>query len=312
MTTWLCDDLITNVRRKAWLSENNTNFTDEQILRVAYEQASKILLPLVRAVDHTYYLSSYEIALTTAASRYRIPPRAATQVIVSALLFDSNGDESPITRIEPQDFDRLKTTASANAPLYYCVVGSYLKTWPISASNGFTLKINYQRRIPKFVKTTSASTIDSISTTDLTASSTISWITTDPFKIDIMYQDPTADLIVVSEAATAASTTQIDFISAIDSEIVTEITDEIAYNPVYVCLEDTTPIVPFVDTLCFVLEDYAASSILKEQKKTEQAAAMLSDASDYLEKMLDPLRSRVNKAPIKVTNINSPLLGYRW
>ena len=87
MTTWLCDDLITNVRRKAWLSENNTNFTDEQILRVAYEQASKILLPLVRAVDHTYYLSSYEIALTTAArhfndgvTHYNLPRLAPHQV----------------------------------------------------------------------------------------------------------------------------------------------------------------------------------------------------------------------------------------
>ena len=312
MTTWLCDNLIENVRRKAWLSDTNTNYTNAQILRIAYEQASKVLLPLVRSIDHTYYLSSYEIALTTAASRYRVPPRAATQVIVSAILFDSDGNESPISRIEPHDFDRLKTTASANAPLYYCVFGSYLKTWPASASEGFTLKINYQRRIPKFIESTSASTIDSIAATDITTSSSITWITSDPFKIDIMYQDPTADLIVVSEASTQASATQIDFINPIDSEIVTEITDEIAYNPVYVCLEDTTPIVPFVDTLCFVLEDYVASCVLKEQKKTEQAAAMLSDANDYLSKMLDPLRSRVNKAPIKVTNINSSLWGYRW
>lgn len=314
MTAWLCDNLITNVRSKAWLSENNTNFTNTQILDVAYEQASKILLPLVRAVDHSYYLSKLEVALTTSTVRYRIPPRATTRGIVSATLFDSDGRVCPIKRIESHLFDQLKPTETSKTPIYYCIYGSYIQIWPQVNEDGAVLKISYQRRIPQFIESSSASVIDTIdaggASLDTTAS--ISWITADPFKVDIMYQAPEADLIVTSAPATQASATQIDFSPALDTTIVDEIETEKAYNSVYVCLEDTTPIVPFVDTLCFALEDFTAGAILRRQNKEAQAVQILQDARDYLDKMLSPLASRVNKEPIKITNINSNLLGYRW
>lgn len=298
--TWLCDDFVEKVKRKAWLASTSTNFTDQNILDIAHEQANTELMPFVRKLDKSYYSTYEDIPLSTVDKKYRIPSRAATQTIINASLINSNGQSFKIRRVDPFSMYQLEAK-SDTMPSYFCIDGSYIKVWPTPVSSNYSLRVLYQRRIPSLVVPSSSMLISSIQSDGSYAvmSSAHSWAGGSSFKVDIMYDQPNGDLIAQSVKANAVSpfTTRVYFDDNLSSNIVDEINDSMDYENIYLCEADTSPVIPFVDSVCFVLRDFTAAAIMREQMKNDRADSLLVKAKESLPNIFDQMVNRVNERP---------------
>lgn len=294
---WLCDDFVETVKRKAWLSNTSTNYSNDEILAIAFEQANVQLFPMIRSIDDGYYNCTESIPFVIGQDKYKLPARAATQSARDLFLLDSHGKASSFEKVSIGNFYRSRSDQSTGTPVRYAIEGSFIRVSPVPNSADHSILVLYTRRMPTLIMSTDASVVASSTPTTIVTSSAPTWWTSGT-KIDVMRNQPDSDLIMQSVAVTNAGSTftitdgqETTFVEAGD----------------YVSAQDTSPVIPLVDSLCVALGDYTAAAVLRESGKEERAQSIKQQANEYIAQNITSMTPRVLNQPPLMINRNSLL-----
>lgn len=111
--------LISNVKRRGSIPENQSTFTPEDFLALANDELDVGLVPLILSMQEEYFVYPDEIALVANTSRYEIPYRAIGGKLRDLFYQDTNGNLSEMSRISPEDKVTFQENPDGNTYFKY-------------------------------------------------------------------------------------------------------------------------------------------------------------------------------------------------
>jgi hypothetical protein len=306
---WTTDDLVTAVKLVAQAPSSRWQFTDAQVLDIAFRETTQRFIPAIRAKREEYFTTFETIALVANQASYRIPRRASSMTIKQVLLVQTqaNGRAWPVVRVPTSEGWR-GVGQTSNTPYAYVVEGAFIRLLNTPSNvTDYQLRVYYQRRASRYVPVSSASVVQSVTSTTVVLTGAPSWFTTGD-DIDVMSPQPEADLLMQDADVTLAGSTftvtdgtSTAYVSAGD----------------YVSKADTTPIVLLPDAFFDALTDATAAECLRSTNNLDGAATLEAKLASYLPGVLDSIAPRAESQLLKGFNRSSPLRsrGYqtgRW
>ncbi len=301
---WRSDDLLTSVRVGLVLPDADDRFTSANLLSMADEQTTRVLVPWVVAKrGENYWVTSADQTIVAGTSGYRIPTRALGQALRDVCLVDSLGHEISVPEIPLERVGEFQQSASAYWPH---AVGFYtqgdkveLLPTPVSGSTWTTLRLKYRRRPSRLVLAASAFAITSIGTSPDRILGVVpsTWTTSNTF--DSIEWNPGFDVLQADFSATTVNVgTSLVLASAP--------TGGVAASD-YVALAGETPVVQLPAELHPILAALTRSDVLVALKELAAADYVRSQALRDLEAMKPLVRPRVDGEDRRTVNPNSPL-----
>jgi len=101
----LSDDLVSNIKRRAFVPQSQTTYQDSDFLALAYDELLSYIVPMIMDKREDFFLYYQDDALTADVASYLINDRALGNAAKSFWHIDQNGN--PEYRIERTDVDRL-------------------------------------------------------------------------------------------------------------------------------------------------------------------------------------------------------------
>lgn len=295
---WTTDDLVSAVKRKC-MAPPRWQFTDQQVLDVAWEELMKRLVPVVRGIRQNYWTTTTDIEITSGDSTYRLPSRAAASTSTSVWCVLTNGDLVKLTRVPAADRMRL-SGANGGEPRAYSLEGNTLYLYPTPNVSGMTLRVQYDRRPSLFVLT---STCWSVDFQPLSNTIEASGPAADTNFYDIVQANPPCDLLVDNQEALVAAGPTFTFDSSVDLSDVR--------GGDYLALTGYTCVPPLPDVLHTALADFTAAAIKSEMGDYQRAVSLRAEIAEYLPDLLQTLAVRVGADPQLAVNPESALRSGR-
>ena len=140
-TRWTVVELLASIKRAAMMTASQVTFTDDDLLALADEELASDLIPLVLSVREDYW--TYTQDYSTASGAVRIPYRAAGGKVRAASILDAQGNELPLTRIQPEEAARRFW-----APAFY-VAGNSLVFANRTGTTYPTMRVSFYLRPSK-------------------------------------------------------------------------------------------------------------------------------------------------------------------
>jgi hypothetical protein len=302
---WTTDELVTAVKLVGQAPSARWQFTDSQVLDIAFRETLERFIPAIRAVREDYFTTFATIPLLANTASYRMPRRASSVTIKQVLLVQTqtNGRAWPVTRVTTSEGWR-GIGQSANTPWAYVIEGSSIRLLgtPTNIAD-YQLRVYYQRRPSRYVPVASSSVVASKTATTIVLTGAPSWFVTGD-DIDVMSPEPEADLLMQDTDVTLAGST----FTITDGDS----TAQVAAGD-YVSKADTTPIVLLPDAFWQVLVDATAAECMRSTNNYDGAATLESKISTSLPGIIASITPRAESQPLKAFNKHSPLRsrGYR-
>lgn len=133
------DDLITSVKRRAFLPTQQNTFTNADFLSLADEEMAMGLVPTILRMHEDYLLYSEEINLVQNQFRYTIPYRAIGNKLREVSFKDPQGNIYEMTRVGIGDMPYFNY-GNVNRPYAYYVDNNEIVLVPAKS----TLSTNYK------------------------------------------------------------------------------------------------------------------------------------------------------------------------
>jgi hypothetical protein len=306
------DSLLTTVRRKARLPQGR--LTDAQILAVADETMSGIMVPYVRRFQEEYFVHSEDQSIVADQGNYRVPRRAQLASTRNVVYTDASGNETPLTEVGPvkAPLSRSAGNPSSRIPYGYYLQNGELWLVPTPSVAVGTLTVSYFRRPGKLVKEASSSNDVAASGAAVASVSGTAFICdyvpTGWANADIVCWiqdhsgfDSLIDDVVLSNTATGASG---GFnLSAVPSVLIAS--DDRADTYIN-RREESTPIMLPEDTHPLFYTAVTAE-VLSEIGRKDDAAKFLEDLSRKMGNMARSLENRNRGSSPRVFSWNSTL-----
>jgi hypothetical protein len=301
---WTTDELVSRVKTKAQAPAAGWPITDAQILEIAFEATTKRYVPAIRGVREDFFTTSETIPLVNGTANYRLPKRASSTTIKQVFVVDNtSGRAMPVARL-PVSQRWRGLGWSANTPWSYVVEGAQIRFLgtPNNTSQ-YTCHVLYQRRPSRYVLTTSASVVQSVTSTTIVLTGAPSWWSSGE-QIDVMSPEPEADLVLQDVAVTLVGSTF-------------TITDGSSTSQVsvgdYVCQADTTCVVLLPDAFMHSLIDATAAECLRSTGDYDAAASIEAGVAADLPNLLGSIATRAESQPLPIRNTNGGLYQRnRW
>lgn len=283
MPTYTADDLVTAVRRRAKRpsSAADPKISDADILALADEEMSTVVLPFVLGAAEEYYVTSQDYTIGAAGNTVRLPSRAVAAALRDVTLV-YNGYETSLAKIEVED-EGIFTDAnfySGRARVGYVLKGDKLTVLPDTSNDTAVVRIKYEWRPGKLVSTSSTHVqeITSISLDTVVFFSSNNFSTTSV--LDLVQAQPNFDLIINAESPSAAFATSVTFADA----------SEGAAGD-YVCTTGFTPIIHAPVEVHPILYSATTSRVLAVAGNYEAAQyeyAIMQRQMEQVQKLFDP------------------------
>lgn len=304
---WTTDELVAAVKLKAQAPASRWQFTDANVLDIAFQETVKRFIPDIREVREDYFTTYETIPLTNGVASYRIPKRASSMTIKQVLMVQTqaNGRAWPVTRIATSEGWR-GVGLNADNPYAYVIEGAQIRLVgsPTNASD-YELRVYYQRRPSRYVTSdnTLSSRVVSVTDTTIVVSPTPSWWTSGT-RIDVMSPEPDADLLIQGASVTLSTAT----FTITDGASTAQLT-----AGDYVAAADTTPIVLLPDVFFDALVDATTAECLRAIGDYDAAATIETGLGAYMTRVLASIAPRAESQILKAFNQQSPLRqrGYR-
>jgi hypothetical protein len=189
--TWTSSDLITDVRRRARLSNDDQDYTDTVILREAsdciWDMPARIEVAARRGrkiMETTRSVTSE--AITTGGGSYALPPMASADAISSVFWVDANTGVRRLQVVsadqEPEYKGNATDTGDATA---YALFDREIRLYPTPVSSSGSLRIVYARRHPALVPSTSVRAVTTIATASAGAATKFTLASAPPAEIAV-------------------------------------------------------------------------------------------------------------------------------
>jgi hypothetical protein len=147
------DDLVIEVRRRSRLP-SATDLSDAEILQYADQEMQTTIADVIRNASASFWVTTYEVALTASVSSYTLPRRAIGAGVERVELEDSAGRRLPIVAVSEEDTWRW--ASGGRDPHWpgehaFTLEGEALRLWPTPSASGSTLRVRYQRQPSRLV-----------------------------------------------------------------------------------------------------------------------------------------------------------------
>lgn len=290
------DELVSSIKIRARVPTSQRTFTEAQIRKLCDEEIGIGLVPKILAVRENYFLKSYETAVTSGVSEYRIPSRAIGVKLRDIQIRDSSGNVSQVNQIAYEERGYYVNNGNnGNLPVYYIQNNSVVLVPTPSTSNQYTLELPYFIRPSSLVAVSACGLISSIDreAKEVVVAAIPSTITSDTL-VDLVKADGGFECAAIDQVVTVSGTT-ITFEDDLPTSLA--VGD-------YVALAGETPIpqipaelhvllalrvtVTILESLGFVNEMKAAQAKLQEAEASAQH--LLSPRSDGNPKKLNNRR----------------------
>jgi hypothetical protein len=135
--------LLENLRRRGQIPESSDrSFSTDDLVAMVSDETQSYMTQLLMSVREEFFVTDYDVT-TTAASSYRIPPRAVGSKLRQVLINDGSGFRV-VPRVEPKVQWEYQS-AGTGAPAAYYLKGTSIELLP-APSAGLTLRMQYFRR----------------------------------------------------------------------------------------------------------------------------------------------------------------------
>lgn len=297
MASYTTDDLLDQIKRKAFIPDSQATFTDAELLGVATDEIHNTILPDVLSTREEYYVYKQDLNLVQGITEFPIPDRAVGMRLreVSMVV---GGVERNLPRYDIED----RAYDDAAGRLY----GFYLQnnTINIFGNETGTLRLYYYLRPGKLVVTNDAAQVTAVDLVLNTVTLTKipnGWST--GINVDIIGHKSGFDVKDLSNAITNITGLVVTLANPIPLK--QDTTSAVEVNN-WITLEDTSPIpqmpVEFFQYLAEAATAYIMESLGdaegygRAQKRMEQmrdkAQRIISPRVDGQSKKLVPRRNR--------------------
>ncbi len=151
----ITDEFLADIRRDSFLPAVQTQWTDQKILDVAYDEVlSGVVAPLTQ-IDHSFYREISDITLVADQGEYDVPRYAMLGKIYTAYLVDTDGNIGGLHGVNPPENVHFNVTSSGH-PWSIRIDGSQIVVNPEPSSTDIatwtTLRTFIYRRPGRLVR----------------------------------------------------------------------------------------------------------------------------------------------------------------
>ncbi len=303
---WTTDDLVSEVRLKAWLPDAD-DLSAADLLRFGDDALRSLISALVKTGREEHWIETYTV---TAAQRTRIPRRAHGRALRSVHSVSPEGDEFPFQIVPLVDAWMF---GESNVTSMGYVEGDELVMLGTPPS-GWSVRLRYLRRPSRLVPVSECRFASSVGTLDATISGDIpaAWVAS--AILDLVRgsepHGPRADDLTID----SVSAPDITFTSSLpdDVETVPTGTAEAGVEPDYFCARDTTCLPPVPSALAPALVWLTVAGVHDAQKNLAQAQAARASAAEHMGAARAILEPRIASQTPAIVRRSGPLRGRRW
>ena len=290
---YTADDLVTAVRRRAKRPSASADgkVSDEDILSLANEEMSTVIVPFVLRAMEEYYIRSEDLT-PDSNNEVRIPSRAVAGAVRDVTFVSSDGQETSLPEIALEDEPIFQFTNSAlsHRRVGYSFRGDKIRILPTGTSGG-TIRIKYAWRPGRLVKTTDGdveavtSVTEGASSTTLTVAATpADWKVIGGPNLDIVQTNPNFDLLLLDTAPSATTATSVTFGSTGLGVSAGDYIAETGLSPIVQCPVEVQPILnsATVIRVLYLAGDYEIARFEEAKLKQQtDAVSFLFDPRNY-------------------------------
>ncbi len=274
---WTTADLLTSIKNRAAVPEDQGNFPDATLLLLADEETATLLMPAILKYREEWLTYDYDHTITAAQSTYRVPPRAYGGKLRMVSVIEPSGTITHPSRITPeraQEFNAYGTSSAT--PTHYWQKHGAIVVEPTPNTTSGTLRMTYYRRPSRLVASASLPTITVIAGNVITTSTSHGFTTAS--RVDVIRAKPEFDALAIDVTPAAASGTSFTF---------TTLPTDLAVGD-YIVTQQTTP-VPQIPAECHpILAQMVANRVLaslgflEELKAGEESLKQMLDAASIV------------------------------
>jgi hypothetical protein len=292
------DSLITSVKRRATIPENQALFSTQDFIDFANEEMIMSIVPEVMRLHEDYFLISDDVALVANQSRYRIPERAIGNMLRDLSFVDNSGNVLEMTRLSIDDTPEFNLPFTQNRLSAYHVEANQIVLQPaISGTVSGSLRFSYYLRPNNLVTEDRVGIITSINTStgELTLDKTPSvFSVTETFDI-VEARSPNFTIAKEINASSINTTTNIITFAISDLPTDLKVGD-------HICLK-TECIIPQIPSDLHVYLAHKIAMRCLEAMGDAQGIQLAEKKSIELEnKLTNIIDNRVQASPQKVVN----------
>lgn len=297
MASYTTSDLLDQIKRKAFIPESQSTFTDAELLSVATDEIHNTILPAVLNTREEFYVYSQDLLISAGISQFDIPYRAVGMGLREVSMVTGGTERSlPRYDLEDQAYD------DGSGALY----GFYIQnnTVNIFGNEAGNLRLYYYLRPGKLVTTLEAAqvtAVDLVLNTITVNAIPSGWAVGSV--VDIIGHKSGFDVKDVSNTITNITGLVITLSNALPLK--QDLTSSVVVNN-WITLEDTSPIpqmpVEFFQYLAEAATAYIMESLgdsegyTRSQQRMQQmlhnAQKIISPRVDGQSKKLVPRRNR--------------------
>lgn len=309
----LWDQWLNALRRDSQLPSVQSQFTDQDLLDIAWEQVTRVLAPLLIRARPSFFRETYDITLVADQPTYLIPPFAMLNKLHLAHLRDTTGLVNKLHRREPGEDEFFYEVTSGHArgirlhdkriELNPAPSAGDISIWP-------TLRTWIHRRPSRFVRATDdgsgnnparAARVLSV-VGDVVTYDTLMPSSFDATSVHDFYsQTAPYERVATSVAAlTAPSTSSQTFATA---------TAALLQAGDWVCLENETVFMPVPVDFAGHIKDLVIASMGKTQADQKAYESAMKACADDVRNLVTTTADPMTENPLTATLRHSPFLS---
>lgn len=306
---WTTDDLVSAVKRDIIAPSDEFQFTDQQILDIAWDETMKRLVPAVRAVREDYWTTTIDYTIAVGDTYKRVPARASSSTAASFWLLVV-GETAPRRLRAFDSASRQRHVGQQTGqPVGYVLEGDRVYLYPPPDSASYTLRVQYDRRPSRYVPVASCAVINGLDPGTNGILTTGVTRTAGAYTIDVPSAGPPCDLLLADESATwadAAPTYPGQAWYYVSADAIATL-QSLGQVEAYVALAGYTCIPPLPDVLHPALVDFTVAALWGKLGYTGKRDLVREDIETYFAGVIQQLAIRVSDDPDFAFNRESPL-----
>lgn len=292
------DDLVATVKRDAFLTTAQGNFTDQQILQVADDCLRITIIPLLLSNREGFFRVFTEIPFVANQSDYTIPTYAMYGKLESIQYLDQAGNILPyqMIRLEIENLGDVLPTINEGRPHWFSVNSSAITVYPIPNVVGDKLRVYFNRRPGTLIEKALAAQVLSVNystgVVTYTSAPPAGFTATSP---QDFYNGQSPYQLKTQTIATAqAGSTQTFPVPSVQTLLPGD----------WVCPLDQTVFLPMPEELKPSLSDLVILSLARTQQDANLYQAQVQAATERMRQILESTGNRLpgNPKRIRITN----------
>lgn len=288
------DDMLTAVKRDAFLTTAQGNFTDASLLAIGQDHLNSIVQPLLMSEREGWFRKYTDIPFVANQAAYTLPTYAMYGKLESIQYLDSSSRILPyqFSRLEIENLGDVLPTLTTGTPRFFTVDSDSITVYPTPSVATDSIRVYYDRRPGTLVLKAAAAQVLSV----VTATGVVTYTATPPSTFTAssnndFYNGLSPYQLRYQTTATGASGSTQTFPLPSVANLVTGD---------WVCLKDQTVFLPIPEELMPFLKDLIIASLARTQQDKDLYQTQVSEIAKRIKTTLSATGNRLPGNPKKI------------